>query len=142
MKALTGRQADRISLSSLMMLSQVQSLGEVRSSGLAELLGVDTSVVSRQLAVLEAAGLTGRRQDPQDGRAWLAHVTEAGAERLAQLRTQRVALVTGALHDWSDGEVRQLCAQLVRLDEAFQHVTNESDPTGGVAHSTSGKVHA
>lgn len=146
MKALGSRQADRLSLSTLMVLSQVQSLGEVRSSGLADLLGVDTSVVSRQLAVLEAAGLTGRRRDPQDGRAWLAHVTEAGAERLAELRAQRVDQVTQALSGWSDAEVRRLCGQLVGLDEALQHVVHEGGPSGGVAAdrvlSGTRKVHA
>lgn len=64
MKALSGKHSGPLSLSNLMLLSQVQSLGEVRSSGLADLLGVDNSVISRQLAALEAAGLTGRRRDP------------------------------------------------------------------------------
>lgn len=139
MKALTRKQSDGISLSTLMVLSQVEGLGEVRCSGLAELLGVDTSVVSRQLAVLESAGLSARRRDPQDGRAWLAHVTDAGAQRLAEMRSQRVSQVTGALSDWSDGEARQLFSQLVRLDEALQQVLHDGvDPVV----SNLGKVHA
>ncbi|MBT0774054.1 MarR family transcriptional regulator [Kineosporia sp. J2-2] len=126
MKSLSGRHP--LSLSTMMLLSQVESLGEVRCSGLAELLGVDNSVVSRQLSVLEAAGLTARRPDPQDGRAWLAHVTEAGTERLAEMRSARVAQVTQALSGWTDEEAQQLCAQLVRLDEALQQAIHENDP--------------
>ncbi|GAB3247017.1 MarR family winged helix-turn-helix transcriptional regulator [Kineosporia babensis] len=131
-KTMIGRQSDRLSLSTLLLLSQVQGLGEVRGSALAELLGVDTSVVSRQLAVLEAAGLTARRPDPHDGRAWLVHITPDGAQRLQDLRSERALLVAQALDDWGDAEVRQLCAQLVRLDEAFQHAINAS---------STGKVH-
>ncbi|GAB6898666.1 MarR family winged helix-turn-helix transcriptional regulator [Kineosporia succinea] len=157
MKALAGKEADRLSFSNLMVLSQVESCGEVRSSGLADLLGVDHSVVSRQLAVLEAAGLTARRPDPQDGRAWLAHVTPAGSERLADMRAHRVAQVTNALGGWSDDEARQLCAQLVRLDEALQQTIQQNEPashrgdptanraaatTGETALSSKGKVHA
>jgi DNA-binding MarR family transcriptional regulator len=142
LKAVTVRLAsprpDRLSLSTLLLLSQVDSVGEVRCSALAEQMGVDTSVVSRQLALLEAAGLTGRRADPQDGRAWLAHVTETGAERLAELRESRVALVTGAMSDWTEQEVRQLSGQLLRLDEALQQALHESDP----ATRSTRKVHA
>ncbi|GLY28323.1 MarR family transcriptional regulator [Kineosporia sp. NBRC 101731] len=155
MKALSGKEADRLSLSSLMVLSQVESLGEVRSSCLAEVLGVDNSVVSRQLAVLETVGLTARRPDPQDGRAWLAHVTEAGRQRLDDMRSHRAALVMKALDGWTDGEAQSLCAQLLRLDEALQQVIH-NDPalhrgdatahraagTGEATSSSTRKVHS
>ena len=145
LKGLTGRQSDRLSLSTLMVLGQVESLGEVRCSALADLLGVDTSVVSRQLGVLESAGLTARRADPQDGRAWLAHVTEAGTQRLAGLRAHRVAQVTSALNDWTDEEARQLCGQLVRLDEALQQAIHDHEPAshraGLSALSSTRRVH-
>jgi DNA-binding MarR family transcriptional regulator len=128
LRTLSGKQADRLSLSTLMVLAQVESLGQARCSALADLLGVDNSVVSRQLAVLEAAGLTARRADPQDGRAWLAHITEAGTQRLTDLRSQQVALVTDAMSGWTEQDVRSLCGQLVRLDEALQEAVYQNDP--------------
>ena len=43
--------------------------------------GVDVSVASRQLAVLERAGYVERRPDPRDGRASLLRLTAAGRRR-------------------------------------------------------------
>src|SRR5215213_10087652 len=54
-----------------------------RYSALALQVGVDVSVASRQLAVLERLGYVERRPDPQDGRASLLRLTAAGADALA-----------------------------------------------------------
>src|SRR5215217_9622071 len=53
------------------LLLPLERDGDQRSSALALQVGVDVSVVSRQLAVLERLGYVERRPDPQDGRASL-----------------------------------------------------------------------
>src|SRR5918997_2846593 len=53
------------------LLLPLEQDGDQRCSALAARAGVDVSVASRQLAVLERSGCVRRRLDPQDGRASL-----------------------------------------------------------------------
>ena len=69
------------------VLVPLESGGEQRLSALALQLGVDGSVASRQVAVLERSGLITRRPDPQDGRASLLGLSEAGRAVLAHTRS-------------------------------------------------------
>ena len=73
---------------------------ECRVADLADLQLVDPSVVSRQTSALERAGLIGRRPDPQDRRASLVSLTDAGRERVAQVRGLHVDAVARAMADW------------------------------------------
>jgi len=116
-KAVAGREPfGGIRLGAAMMLSHIESVGELRPSVLADHLGLDLSVVSRQLSALEGLGLTARRPDPDDGRAWLSHVTPAGGELLAELRNRRLQAIQRALAGWAEDEARSLVAQLARLE--------------------------
>ena len=65
------------------LLVPLERDGDQRCSALAARAGVDVSVASRQLAVLERSGYVERRPDPRDGRASLLRLTPAGAEALA-----------------------------------------------------------
>jgi len=57
------------------LLGRVAADGPLRPSALAGDMCVDLSVVSRQVAALEAAGLVARSSDPADRRASLIAVT-------------------------------------------------------------------
>lgn len=89
--------------------------GEQRCSSLAHHLGVDVSVASRQLAVLERLGYVERRPDPQDGRASLISLTPAGVEALAGARALRAEWSLTALADWDESDARLLSDLLDRL---------------------------
>src|SRR3954467_11783374 len=89
--------------------------GEQRCSALAARAGVDVSVASRQLATLERSGYVERRPDPNDGRASLMHLPDAGAAALAGTRAVRSAWATTALADWDEGDARRLSEYLERL---------------------------
>ena len=65
------------------LLVPLQRDGDQRCSDLAAQAGVDASVASRQLAVLERRGLRRAAPRPPDGRASLLRLTAAGAEALA-----------------------------------------------------------
>jgi DNA-binding MarR family transcriptional regulator len=97
------------------LLVPLEQDGEQRCSALAARTGIDASVASRQLAVLERSGYVDRRPDPRDGRAALLHLTEAGAAALAGTRALRTQWAAAALADWDDADARRLGDLLDRL---------------------------
>lgn len=97
------------------LLVPLERDGDQRCSALAGHAGVDVSVASRQLAVLERLGYVERRPDPQDGRASLLRLTPAGADALAASRAIRSDWALEALADWDEAEARHLTDLLARL---------------------------
>jgi DNA-binding MarR family transcriptional regulator len=97
------------------MLVPLERDGDQRCSALALQVGVDVSVASRQLAVLERLGYVERRPDPQDGRASLLRLTPAGAEALAAARALRAEWALTALAGWDESEACLLSEMLDRL---------------------------
>jgi DNA-binding MarR family transcriptional regulator len=68
-------------------LLTVVKLGPVGAAQLAEALGFDKSVLSRQLHQLEKLGLVTRAQDPADRRAVIVAATPVGLARVEALGT-------------------------------------------------------
>ena len=97
------------------LLVPLERDGDQRCSALAGVAGIDVSVASRQLAVLERLGYVERRPDPQDGRASLLRLTADGAEALAAARALRSDWALTALAGWDEAEARQLSGLLERL---------------------------
>jgi DNA-binding MarR family transcriptional regulator len=89
--------------------------GEQRLGRVAAHLEVDPSVASRQVATLEQFGLVTRRPDPDDGRAQLFAVSEAGVAAFDGYRALRARWVDEALDGWDDAEVASLTARLQEL---------------------------
>jgi DNA-binding MarR family transcriptional regulator len=97
------------------MLVPLERDGEQRCSALAHQLGVDVSVASRQIAVLERLGYVERRPDPQDGRASLLGLTAAGGDALTAARALRADWSLAALAGWDEADARLLSDLLDRL---------------------------
>src|SRR3954466_7993020 len=97
------------------MLVPLERDGDQRCSALAAQVGVDVSVASRQLAVLEKLGYVERRPDPQDGRASLLRLTPAGAQGPPAPPAVRSDWALAALAGWDEAEARQLTGLLARL---------------------------
>lgn len=97
------------------VLRVLASAGELRTGDLAHRLGVDASVVSRQLSSLEADGLVSRHPDRADARVSLASVTDTGRERLAGLHAAFADRLHTALADWSDDRIATTATALHRL---------------------------
>lgn len=97
------------------LLVPLQRDGDQRCSALASQAGVDVSVVSRQLAVLERLGFVERRPDPQDGRASLLRLTADGARALDAARDLRAEWSLTALAGWDESDARALSDLLDRL---------------------------
>ncbi len=93
------------------LLAALARRGECRVSELARLQMVDTSVVSRQVAQLEKAGLVERRACREDGRAQLISATARGRSTLDDRRQTQITLVQEALAAWSEEDVRAFARQ-------------------------------
>ncbi|HVW44282.1 MAG TPA: MarR family winged helix-turn-helix transcriptional regulator [Amycolatopsis sp.] len=110
------------------LLSDLAINGESRPSELAKRRMVDISVVSRQIAQLSAAGLIERRPAPEDGRASLVSVSEAGAIHLKRWRQNHLDFIRGALHDWTDDDVTALTERLQDMNDALRAAVRPADP--------------
>lgn len=105
----TGSEQDK---SVIALLAQLTAAGPLRAADLAEHACLDPSTVSRHLGSLEGDGYVDRTPDPDDGRATLLQVTSAGERFLAEVREQRIAVLSDAVSEWSDKDI----ATLTRLN--------------------------
>jgi DNA-binding MarR family transcriptional regulator len=113
----------------LLELAQVLDRGEMRLGELAALRGVGQSVISRQVAELEARGLVVRRADPADGRAGLVRLTPAGCAVLASVADARRRWLDDALASYPDSDVRTAARLVTALaDELRHHFALEEGP--------------
>lgn len=87
------------------VLRVLTEAGELRTGDLAHRLGVDASVVSRQLTALGAEGLVSRHQDEADARASLAAVTDLGRSKLEALYAAYAQRLHATLGDLTDEEL-------------------------------------
>ena len=94
----------RLNVGQYTLLTRVNRCGETTLTAVADELGYDLSVMSRQAAALVEQGLLVRTRDPRDGRAWRISVTDEGRERLRQARATRVGVLERSLAPYSDDE--------------------------------------
>lgn len=113
-------------------LAAVHLHGPARLSDVATYLGVDTSVASRQIQALIAAGHVEREVDPDDGRAYLLTVTDDGRRALRESHRRMVDASSRALEGWSVPELTQLADGLERLRSSFAEslAAPEADTAG------------
>jgi DNA-binding MarR family transcriptional regulator len=117
------------------MLVPLERDGDQRCSALALQVGVDVSVASRQLAVLERLGYVERRPDPQDGRASLLRLTDAGAAALTAARALRADWSLTALATWDESDARLLSDLLDRLVSDLETAGNPASAARPVVPS-------
>src|SRR5689334_14538301 len=106
------------------VLKVLMTDGEQRGKEIAAKLGVDASVVSRQLATLEADGLVSRRPDPADARVGLVRVSDDGKARLEAMYSAYTKQLRSALADFDDEALGEAAGVLKRLARA---VTEAAD---------------
>ena len=82
---LTGTQAS--------VLATAARLGPLRITELAEIEGINPTMMSRIVGKLEEAGLLHRHPDPDDRRAALVEPTTAGRELQRHVREERTRLL-------------------------------------------------
>jgi DNA-binding MarR family transcriptional regulator len=100
----------------LSALVTVEQHGPLRLSELARREAVTAPTMSRVLAALDDNGLVVRTTDPHDARSVLITLSEAGAARLAEVRSHRTALVARRLARLDAGQLALLEAALPALE--------------------------
>jgi DNA-binding MarR family transcriptional regulator len=110
------------------LLLPLERDGDLRCSALAVRAGVDVSVASRQVAVLERAGYLQRRPDPLDGRASLLQITPRGLLALTASRTLRSEWAGTALADWDEDDAVRLADLVDRLLADVEDAASSPDP--------------
>ncbi|MFI6439193.1 MarR family winged helix-turn-helix transcriptional regulator [Streptomyces sp. NPDC050759] len=115
-RASAGRLHPELSLVSYTLLGHLEERDGCRATDLAAHYALDKSTVSRQVAALERAGLVERRQDPEDHRVLVLHLTEAGRHILSQVTVSRRAAVGERLADWSQEDLERFAGYLVRYN--------------------------
>jgi len=120
--ATIARALDRQTRGDLLTRTQASALatiarsGPIRISRLAEIEGVNPTMLSRIVAKLEIGGLLERRADPADGRVARVEVTAAGAELHERLRTERTLLLRRQLAAMPADQAGHLLAALPSLE--------------------------
>ncbi len=114
---LTEGLDDALDSSTYPVISGLARFGPLSAAQLAEEIGIDRSVVSRHATRLEAAGLVERSPDPDDGRAVLLVLTDAGTQAVAAMRSRLGATFDRYFATWPEEEARQFAGHLRRFAE-------------------------
>jgi DNA-binding MarR family transcriptional regulator len=93
--------------------------GPMRVSDVAQALGVDLSVASRQVGALIEAGYVERQADERDRRASVVSLSDAGRKVLRESHRRMVHAFSEALSEWSEDDVTHLSRGLARLNTDF-----------------------
>jgi len=97
-----------------LLLNLIADRGPVRASDLVDVMAVDQSTVSRQLAALIDHGLVTRSTDPSDRRAALVAITREGRSAIGIAREAWQRTLAELTAEWSP---EQRAALLQSLDQ-------------------------
>lgn len=114
---IVGSVDNSLSAPAFALLKGLDVGGEMRLAELAQRVNSDLSVVSRQVTALEQSGYAVRQQDPEDGRATLISMTDAGREAMSAMLSTRTHWLRTTMDGWTEEEARTLVGFLNRLND-------------------------
>jgi DNA-binding MarR family transcriptional regulator len=98
------------------LLRLLEKQGPMPTVALADLLLLDDSTVTRQIASMETADLVTRRANPNDGRSSLIHPTRHGLAVAKKMRHMRLERIAHLVEDWTSHERDKLAKLLQKLN--------------------------
>ncbi|MEV1287539.1 MarR family winged helix-turn-helix transcriptional regulator [Micromonospora sp. NPDC049679] len=98
------------------LLLRLDEVGSCRVTDLAVFFGIGKPTVSRQLQLLERAGMVHRRPDAEDARAVRFALTALGSGRLAAVRQARRDRLRAGLSVWPAHDIELLGRLLARFN--------------------------
>ncbi len=120
LEAMQRKRAYPLERAQYLLLRLLETQGPTSTAALADLLLLDDSTVTRQLAAMETADLIGRKPNPNDRRSSLIHATRHGLSVARKMRRMRLDRIAHLLEDWSAGERDKLAALLTKLNGALK----------------------
>jgi DNA-binding MarR family transcriptional regulator len=118
MHGMTSPDGVELDRSGYGILSRIADSGPQRLSDLAQAFGLDPSTITRQVQALEGSGLVTRSRDPQDRRASLLALTQAGHTVLGSTRSLRIERLREAMAAWTQDERHTFGRLLADFNEA------------------------
>ncbi|MGI8666892.1 MAG: MarR family winged helix-turn-helix transcriptional regulator [Jatrophihabitans sp.] len=131
-----SRMIDRHSTDTSLTRTQLSVLGTVvrlKSVGVSELAdieGLNPTMLSRVVGKLEVRGLVTRAPAADDRRAVLVEVTPAGRALQLRMRKQRSQLIVERLSALPDGQADELLAALPALEALADQLHQPGQPVG------------
>jgi DNA-binding MarR family transcriptional regulator len=116
-------------------MARLLGTGEHRLSRIAELRGVNQSVISRQVTELQRRGLVCRRPDPADHRASLIRLTPCGLKVLEGGAAMRQEWLRGALARSPVADVRTTAGLVAALAAELEARAADLPPIVGLAET-------
>lgn len=140
-KAEAALASGRADFGTVPLLAALAHSGPMRSNALALAVYSDPSTVSRQVSALVEAGHVERRPDPDDRRAGLLALTDAGADALAARCRDRDAHLGRVTAGWSEQDRANLAVLLDRLAADLAADLHRSSVRPGTAHAPEAHPH-
>jgi DNA-binding MarR family transcriptional regulator len=109
-----------LTLSQVWVLGAVSRLGPIGMTELADVEGINPTMLSRLVGKMVDAGLLERVADERDGRAVRVRITLPGTEFLDRLRGERSRLFTERLAELPTEQAERLHAALPALEALGQ----------------------
>ncbi|MEE1622283.1 MarR family winged helix-turn-helix transcriptional regulator [Zafaria sp. Z1313] len=114
-----GLRPGQPGLGPLAVLERIERSEPARAVDVAKGLGIGPAALSRHVAELESSALVLRGPDPDDARAQLLRLSDAGRDAVAAARDRRVEVLVRLLDGWD--EARALDATGL-LDDLALHL--------------------
>lgn len=126
LEAMQRRRNYPLDRAQYLLLRVLEARGPTPTTALADLLLLDDSTVTRQIATMEDAELVAREPNPNDRRSSLIHATRHGLTVMRKMRRMRLERIDRLVADWTGTERESLAALLTKLNGTLKRSLKET----------------
>lgn len=110
-----------ISPSRLRLLHELYKVDEISQTTLQKEVDIDSAAVTRQLKLLETAGMVTRRTNPSDNRVTLVRLTDHGRKEIICYKDEKKQFISQLVKDFDENERDTLAEMLKRMIKNVSH---------------------
>jgi DNA-binding MarR family transcriptional regulator len=112
---IAARSNEKLDRSAMNILGTLKLQGPKRTSDLADILGLDRSTVSRQVAAAIDLGLVVRDEDEHDARAAMISLSDQGRAKQQKIAHAWQGIAMDLVSDWDYAEQQEIARLLAKL---------------------------
>lgn len=112
---IAARSNEKLDRSAMNILGTLKLQGPKRTSDLADILGLDRSTVSRQVAAAIELGLVVRDEDEHDARAAFISLSDQGRAKQQRIAHAWQGIAMDLVSDWDYAEQQEVARLLAKL---------------------------